>query len=306
MRFSVWPRPQQSWTTLLALAEQAESTGWDGIWFADHFMPNADDEAGRPLADPVLECLTGLAGLAVAVPRLRLGSLVCGNTYRHPAVLAKQAATVDHLSGGRLVLGMGAGWQVNEHRAYGIDFFTVGQRLDRLEEACEVLHSLFHEERTTFQGHYYQLVDAPLEPKPERPLPLLIGGGGEKRTLRIAARWADEWNVWGTPDILRHKGEVLERHCVAIGRDPDEIVRSCQALLFLSEDQSYLDKVRSRDIGRAAIIGTAAELQEVVAEYADAGVDELIVPDFNLSIAERADVIDRFMADVITPLSSSV
>ena len=240
-----------------------------------------------------------IAGLAAVTERIRLGSLVSPVTFHHPVVLAKRAMAVDHVSNGRAVLGMGAGWQVNEHRAYGIDFFTVKERLDRLEEACEVLHSLFHNERTTFDGRYYQLVDAPLSPKPAGPLPLLIGGGGEQRTLRIAARWADEWNVWGTPEILRHKGEVLDRHCEDIGRDPGEIVHSAQALLFLSEDQSYLDEVRGRDIGRPAIIGTAAELQEVVAGYAEAGVDELIVPDFNLGPLQRKlDTFDRFLAEV--------
>lgn len=190
MKFSVWPNIAGKWTDLLDLAHHAEQTGWDGLWVADHFMPNAAAPADL---GPTNEAWTTLAAIAGSVPRIRLGTLVTGNTYRHPAVLAKQAATVDNISGGRLVLGMGSGWQENEHIAYGIPFYTVGSRLRRLEEACQVLKGLFSGERTTFEGKYYTLTDAPLAPKPvQGTLPLLIGGGGEKLTLRIAATYADE------------------------------------------------------------------------------------------------------------------
>ena len=220
-----------------------------------------------------------LAGLAAAVPRVRLGSLVAGNTYRNPAVLAKIAASIDQMSEGRLVLGLGAGWQENEHRAYGIDFNSFGWRFDRLEEACEILTSLFANARTSFTGKHYTMVDAPLDPKPvQSPIPLLIGGGGEKRTLRIAARYAQEWNVWGEPDLLAQKGAVLDRHCESEGRDPATIRRSAQALLFLSEDPAVLTRIRAMRIERPKIVGNAAEVGEIVARYRDAGVDELIVP----------------------------
>src|SRR5262249_8606742 len=129
MRFSFWPASQHPWSEVLALAQHVESTGWDGVYFCDHFMPNAADTSG-----PWGETWTTLAALAAAVPRVRIGGLVCGNTYRHPAVLAKMAATLDHISGGRAVLGLGAGWQENEHRAYGIPFYTLGERLARLDE----------------------------------------------------------------------------------------------------------------------------------------------------------------------------
>ena len=300
MRFSVWPNPQQPWQDILDVGRHAESTGWDGIWFADHFMPMADVEPGKPALDPTLECWAVLAALAVAVPRVRIGSLVCGNTYRHPAVLAKQAAAVDVISGGRLVLGLGAGWQENEHEAYGIEFSTVKGRLDRLEEACQVVRSLLSEERTTFEGEHYRLGEAPAEPKPvQQPLPLLIGGGGEQRTLRIAARYADEWNVWGTPDVLRQKIGVLEQRCAEIGRDATEIRRSAQGLLFLSTDESFVAKMRERDLGRASIVGTPAEVQEIVGAYVEAGVDELIIPDFTLGDPQRRqDTLDLFLTEV--------
>lgn len=295
MRFSVWPNVGKPFEDVAAVAHHAAETGWDGVWVADHFMPNAADVSG-----PVLECWSVLAALAATVPRVRLGSLVAGNTYRHPAVLAKIASATDRISGGRVVLGLGAGWQENEHRAYGIEFRTPAQRLAMLDEACAVITGLLRSERTTFNGSYYQLADAPLEPKPANPaMPLLIGGGGEKVTLRIAARWADEWNVWGLPEVLRHKGSVLDRHCEDLGRDPAEISRSAQALLFLSTDQHWLAEKRRSSIGMPALIGTPSELVDQVGAYRDAGVDELIVPDWNFGPAARArDTLDLFVTEV--------
>ncbi len=291
----MWPSPQQPSAAVLDLAYHAEASGWDGIWFADHFMPNGTDTSG-----PVLECWTMLAALAVAVPRLRIGSLVCGNTYRHPAVLTKMAVTVDHLSGGRLVLGLGAGWQENEHRAYGIHFYDSRERLARLDEACQLIRALLDDGRATFDGRFYHLQDAPLEPRPvQHPLPLLIGGGGEKVTLRIVARHANEWNVWGTPETLRHKIEILERHCHEVGRDPAEIRRSAQALLFMSDDQDWLASRRAAGIAQPALIGTPAEVGAALEEYAAAGVDEWIVPDFNLGRTEhKLATLDRFITEV--------
>jgi F420-dependent oxidoreductase-like protein len=297
MRFSYWPAPVHDWTDVLDTCRHVERTGWDGIWYADHFMPSIGDVDG-----PNQECWTVLAGLAAAVPRVRLGPLVTGNTYRHPAVLAKMAATVDHISGGRLVLGLGAGWQENEHEAYGIEFGTVGARLDWLEEACQIIRSLFAEERTSFSGSRYTITDAPLEPKPvQSPPPLLIGGGGEQRTMRIAARHADEWNIWGTPERLAEKGAVLDQRCEEIGRDPGEITRSANALLYLSDDEVWLSQHRERDIGRPTIVGTPAEVQEIVGRYREAGVDELIIPDWNLGgVERRKSVLDQFVEEVAT------
>ena len=299
MRFSAWPGSATEWPQLLDLCSYIEQTGWDGLWIADHFMPNQEDTSG-----PSQELWTVLAALAAVVPRVRLGSLVSGNTYRHPAVLAKQAAQVDIISGGRLVLGIGSAWQENEHTAYGIPFYTAGSRLRRLEEAVQVVRSLFKNDQTTFAGRYYTLVDAPLAPKPvQRPRPpILIGGGGEQVTLRLAARYADEWNVWGGPDVMKQKGAVLDRHCEAIGRDPKSIHRSANALVVLSEDQQVLDRARARP-GRQSIIGSRAELQETLGQYIEAGVDELVVPDFNLGreVEARKASLDRFLEQVAAP-----
>lgn len=290
----MWPGTSQPWSDILEVARHVELTGWDRVYVADHFMSNDDTAAG-----PMLECWAVVTALAAAVPRVGIGTLVCGNTYRHPAILANQAATADVISGGRIILGLGAGWQQNEHDKYGIELHGVGERLDRFAEACAVVRSLTTQERTTFHGQHYRLTDAPMEPKPVGPLPLLVGGGGERRTLRIAAEHAQEWNVWSTPDVFAHKSGVLDRHCRDIGRDPAEIRRSTQALLFLSDDEAWLARVRERDIGRAAIVGTPAEVVDVVGAYRDAGVDELIVPDFTLgSGARRLDTLDRFKEEV--------
>ena len=295
MRYSFWPGPNNSWEDTLAIAQHAERTGWDGIWYADHFMPNAEDTSG-----PTSECWTTLAALAVAVPRVRLGSLVVGNMYRHPAVLAKMAANVDVISGGRLVLGLGSGWQQNEHEAYGIPFSTVGGRLRRLEEACQVIKGLFEQEKTTFAGKFYTLTNAPLAPKPaQRPLPLLIGGGGEQKTMRIAARYANEWNVWGTPAVLRQKMAVLAERCREEGRNPAEIKRSANALLVLSDDPAVVERVRGT--GRPIVGGTVAQVAETLREYRDAGVDELIIGDFNLprDAAQKTAIMDRFLHEAV-------
>ncbi len=295
MRFSFWPAPAQPWAEVASLAQHAEQTGWDGIWYADHFMPNAEDTT-----TPWPEAWTTLAALAACVPRLRIGTLVSGNTYRHPAVLAKMAATLDHISGGRAVLGLGAGWQENEHQQYGIPFYTLAERLARLDEACQVIRALFTQPVANFDGRFYQLDQATLEPKPvQQPLPLLIGGGGEKVTLKITARYADEWNVWGTVDTLRHKMEILDSHCSDVGRNPADIQRSAVALLFMSDDETYLERMRSAGVERPSIIGGVSEVKDIVAEYEAIGVDELIVPDFTLgSGAQKRATMDTFIGEV--------
>jgi alkanesulfonate monooxygenase SsuD/methylene tetrahydromethanopterin reductase-like flavin-dependent oxidoreductase (luciferase family) len=210
------------------------------------------------------------------------------------------AATIDHITGGRLVLGLGAGWQENEHRQYGIAFYTTGERLARLDEACQVIKKLFAETKASFDGKFYQLTDASLEPKPvQRPLPLLIGGGGEKKTLRVTAKYADEWNVWGTVEILKHKMAILDRHCAEVGRKPKDIQRSAVALLFMSEDKAFLDGMRGRKMQQPAIIGTPAEVKDIVAQYQSIGVDELIVPDFTLGPTEqKLKTLDTFIERV--------
>ena len=268
------------------------------MYFADHFMPNGPGPV--PLDGDTLECWSVIAALAALVPRMRVAPLVTSVTYRHPAVLAKIAAAVDHVSHGRLTLGVGAGWQENEHAAYGIALGTVRERMDRFEEAVQILRCLLGQPRTTFRGRYFQLQDAPNQPAPVQDrLPLLVGGGGEQRTLRIAARYADHWNSWTTPEVLAHKVSVLQGHCQQAGRDPGEIHVSTQALLYLSTDKEWLREKRQARPGRPVIAGTPGEVTAIIARYQDAGADELIIPDYTLgSMARKKDTCDLFMQQV--------
>lgn len=298
MRFSIWPSPAQPWDDIYEITSHCEQTGWDGVYFADHFMPNGPDPT--PLDGDTLECWSVVAALAALVPRMRIAPLVTSVTYRHPAVLAKIAAAVDHVSHGRLTLGVGAGWQVNEHAAYGLALGTVRERMDRFSEAVQILRSLLDQPRTTFSGRYFQVQDAPAQPVPVQDrLPLLIGGGGERRTMRIAARYADQWNAWTTPELLAHKVSVLRQHCEQVGRDPGEIGVSTQALLYLSTSEEWLSQRRLAQPGAPMIVGTPAEVADIVARYRDAGADELIIPDSTLgSMDRKKDTCDLFMEQV--------
>ena len=298
MRFGFWPNPRSNYEDTKILAQHAEATGYDGIWLADHFMPEQDELV------PVYESWITMAGLSRDVPRVRIGTLVSGNTYRHPALLANMVATLDNLNGGRSVLGIGSGWQQNEHEAYGIDYGSAGSRLRMLDEACQIFKGLFDNDYFDFDGEFYQLKNAPLEPKPkQKNLPLMIGGGGEKVTLKIVAKYADEWNVWGDVDTLIHKMDILDRHCDSVNRDPSEIERSAVALLFLSDDESYIKRMKEAKIAMPSIIGNVSEVRDFVAKYQEAGVQELIVPDFTLGTLigadqEKQDLMERFIKEV--------
>ncbi|OBY33277.1 LLM class F420-dependent oxidoreductase [Mycolicibacter kumamotonensis] len=237
MRFAFKTSPQNTtWADMLAVWQAADDIDvYESGWTFDHFYPIFTDSTG-----PCLEGWTTLTALAQATTRLRLGTLVTGIHYRHPAVLANMAAALDIISGGRLELGIGAGWNEEESGAYGIELGSIRERFDRFEEACEVLVSLLSAQTTTFSGTYYRLENAGNEPKgPQRPHPpICIGGNGEKRTLKITARYAQHWNfVGGTPAEFARKREVLAGHCADIGRDAGEITLS--AHLRLDPDHDY-------------------------------------------------------------------
>lgn len=292
MQLSIWPSAVHPWPVIRDLAQRAESLGYHGVWIMDHFMENTDEGGGH-----VLEGFSVLAALAAAVPRVRLGSLVAGNLYRHPAVLANQAATIDHISEGRFVLGVGAGWQENEHAQYGIHLPAAGPRLHQFEEACRVVRALRDEDVATFDGRYYQLRGARMEPKAIGPLPLLIGGAGEKVMPGIVARQADEWNVWGTPETFAHKSAVMTRACEEIGRDPATLRRSTQSLVILGRDPRPED-------GPRAIGGSVERLRDTFGRYAAAGVDEFIVTDGHLRDPARSmELYDLIAAEVLAAVS---
>jgi F420-dependent oxidoreductase-like protein len=279
MRFAFKTSPQNTtWADMLDIWRVADDIElFESGWTFDHFYPIFSDSNG-----PCLEGWTVTAALAQATTRLRVGVLVTGIHYRHVAVLANMASALDIISGGRLELGVGAGWNIEESEAYGIELGTLTERFDRFDEALEVLVSLLTQEHTTFDGRYYQLTNARNEPKPiQRPHPpIVIGGTGPKRTLRSAARWAQHWNHPGaTVEEWKVSRDVLYQHCADIGRDPSEIT--------LSTHLRY-----EADAGPSALADKAAE-------YADAGMDLGIVtllPPLDPSVLEP-------IAEALAPLA---
>jgi probable F420-dependent oxidoreductase len=298
MRFSVWPSPNRPTGEILDLARMADVGGWHGVWFADHYMPNTGDDE---VADGDIQEAWGmLPAIAAVTERVRIGPLVSPTSVHHPALLANRAATIDQLSNGRFVLGLGAGWQVNEHRAYGIELQEPAARVDRFEEAIEIVRSLTTEQRTTFDGEYYRITDAPCDPKPvQERLPILVGTGSP-RMLRITARHADEWNTWGTPDTFADRLEAFERACEQVDRDPSTLTRSAQALVFMTDDPERSEKLRERSPADRSLIGSSAELVEQMGRYQELGLDEFILLDATLGadFGERLATYQRFWDDV--------
>ncbi len=306
MRFGVFTSlTGQSWPAVLGLWRHLEKSGWDIACVSDHFMPNTRDREG-----PVLESWSTLAALAALIPRMKVGTIVLGNTYRHPAILAKMAAQVDIISGGRLLLGLGAAWQQNEHKAYGIPFYTVGERLQRLDEACAVLRSLWTDHRTNFNGRHYQISDAPLDPKPvQRPHPeLMIGGAGERVTLRIVAKHADHWNVWGGPNVLSRKSAILEEHCSKVGRDNKTIKRSVNMALLITNKKPEIDALanaittrmgsHAADSRDTCLAGTPDQIREKLLELKAAGANTIFIPTMFRPLDEQRRDMDQFITDI--------
>jgi F420-dependent oxidoreductase-like protein len=306
MRFGLFTSMgNQTWAGVLELWRHLEATGWDTACVTDHFVPNNPQREGA-----MLESWSTLSALAALIPRMRVGTIVLGNTFRHPAVVAKMAAQVDIISGGRLLLGMGSGWQENEHEAYGIPFYTMRERLERLDEACHVMRSLWTEKRSTFKGRFYQLSDAPLDPKPiQRPYPeLMIGGGGEKITLRIVAKHADRWNIWGGPKTAARKGAILDEHCAAVGRDPKTITRAVIRALMITDKTSEIDKLAEFIAGRmgshvadprdTCLAGTPDQISEQLHQLREARVDLVFIPSMLRPLPELRPDLDRFIAEI--------
>jgi alkanesulfonate monooxygenase SsuD/methylene tetrahydromethanopterin reductase-like flavin-dependent oxidoreductase (luciferase family) len=300
MDFAVWPSYERDWDETVALARWARASGFRSYWYADHLMPNTDD--GAPDGGSAFECWTVLTAVGAVVPDLRLMSMVSPVTIHHPVLLAKRATTLDHISGGRVTLGLGAGWQVNEHGAYGFELPAPGLRVSRFAEAIEVIHRLLREPSVDFDGEWLHLRDAPLEPKGvQQPLPILVGTGSP-RMLRLTARFADEWNTWGDPALVAERTESFLRACDTEGRDPATVRRSVQAMVFLVHDEDAAERMRPHVPAGRSLVGTTSQLVDQLAEYVAQGVDEFAVPDFTLgnSPAERADTYARLHADVLS------
>ena len=228
MKFSVWPNMSHAPAEVFDTARWADANGWYGVWYADHYMPNTGSEAFEP--GDTHECWAMLPAIAAVTERVRVGSLVAPTSVHHPAVLANRAATIDHISNGRMVLGLGAGWQINEHRAYGIELEPPKQRVDRFDEAIQIIRSLLGNDRTDVPGSVYTITDAPSDPAPiQSPLPILVGTGSP-RMLRITARHADEWNTWGGPEMAGGARAKFDAACESVERDPSSMWTSVQAL----------------------------------------------------------------------------
>ncbi|HEV3381504.1 MAG TPA: LLM class flavin-dependent oxidoreductase [Trebonia sp.] len=294
MKFSFWPTNNRAPADLLEEVRAAEDAGWYGAWLADHYMPDTGDTT--PARGDTYECWTLLPAMAAVTGRIRLGILVSPTSVHHPALLAKRAATLDQLSGGRLVLGLGAGWQINEHHAYGIELEPPGKRVTRFEEAIQIVRAMLSQDSTTFHGACYDITDAPCDPKPvQSPLPLLVGTASP-RMLRITARHADQWNTWGTPEVAAARRAALVEACEKVGRDPATIWTSVNAFVGLD--------VTTPPPGRASISGSAQQLVDQFGQYAELGFDEFNLPDRNLGAdkAERADNLARIKTEVLDQL----
>ena len=275
------------------------------MWFADHYMPNTGSEEIQP--GDVHECWAILPAIAAVTEHIRVGSLVAPTSVHHPAVLANRAASIDHISNGRMVLGIGAGWQINEHKAYGIDLEEPGPRVSRFEEAIQVIRSLLGNDRTDFHGDFYDITDAPADPKPvQSPLPILVGTGSP-RMLRITARHADEWNTWGAPTMAGGALDKLLAACEQVERDPATMWKSTQALVFMTDNAEFAANIRAGDMGERSIIGSTEQLVDEIGRYAELGFDEFIVPDFTLGATaqERADRYASLRSDIVSQLDET-
>jgi F420-dependent oxidoreductase-like protein len=287
IRFGLQVAPQQtSVEEMKEVWKEAEALGFDTLWVNDHLLPSFGPEDA-----PNLESWTVLAAMATATSRVQIGAMVTSNTFRHPVVLAKMATTIDHLSNGRLILGIGTGYLESEHKAYGISLPPVKERIDRFDEALQLITKLWAtESRVSFKGQYYSLVDAPFAPKPlQRPHPpIMIGGTGEKRILPLVARYAQMWNIPSmTADEIAVKSKALEKACRKIGRNCAEIERSYLTPLFITADpagaQELLQrvaKVRGVSIEQARksiLVGDPATIRQQMQTYIDVGVTHFII-----------------------------
>jgi len=285
---------------VVELAQTAEAAGFDLVTVMDHFYqigPVGSEE------EPMLEAYTVLGGLAARTKRVMLGTMVSGVTYRNPALLAKTITTLDIVSSGRAMLGIGAAWNDSEHAGYGFDFPQIGEREDRLEEALTICKAMFTQERPSFEGRYYRIDRALDSPRPIRPggPKIMVGGGGEKRTLRTAARFADITNWFGSLEEAAAKLPVLDRHCEAIGRDPSEITRTVAVPLVPvareADKARVLESISAerRPMFRPVLVDEGAE---ILRRYLDAGFDGFTFRNVAIRTPEAVNLVGELIKAV--------
>ena len=299
--------PYEQYEAMTRVAKVAEQTGaYDSIWVYDHFHTTPE-----PTRETTFECWTISAGLSRDTERVKIGQMVTCNGYRNPALLAKISSTVDVMSNGRLLFGLGAGWYEHEWRAYGYGFPEVPVRMRMFREACEIVHRMWTEDDVVFDGEFYQ-IDRPInEPKGvSKPHPpFWIGGSGEKVTLRLVARWGDACNVFGDPDRLRDKFGVLRGHCEDLGRDYEEITRSTSVSVFLLEEGEDPEEATAlarrgaayEEYSKRFMVGTAEEIVERLQPRVEAGVNYFIV--YLPRMAYEPTIVERFAREVIPSFS---
>lgn len=283
IRFGICTDQNLPFTTLVERWQYFEELGFDSVWDCDHF-----NQPSQPTG-PYFEGWTLLAALAASTERIRVGVLVSSNTFRHPALVAQEAVTVDHISNGRLELGFGAGWFEAEHQRFGLPFPAPGELVGRFHEAVQVLDGLLRNETMTFEGRYYRLNGAYVRPAPvQKPRPPLTLGAHKSRMLRICAEYADTWNSHGSVEEMGERNRILDEHCAAIGRDPREIRRSLYGWASLLASEGLPDPWES-----------VAAFEDVVGRYREVGIDEFII---DQPRPEQFPVLERVAAEVIPRL----
>ena len=290
--------PERLFERVVEQAQAAEAAGFSLVTVMDHLYQIRGVGAET---EPMLEAWSTLNALARETSRVRLGTLVSGVTYRNPALLAKMASTLDVTSGGRAIFGLGAAWNETEHIGYGYEFPPVGERISRLEEALQICRAMFREDAASFTGRYYQIEGALNSPRPiqRNGPPIMVGGGGEQRTLKLVAQYADMCNIFGDPATVRHKMEVLNRHCEAVGRDPNTITKTRLGSLIIRRTDAEAEKAFeqvlnhpgiNKDWARAGFtVGGPDKVTEKVQELLDAGLDGVI---FNMPHMEIPEFIE--------------
>jgi F420-dependent oxidoreductase-like protein len=279
LRFGIVTDQNLPWPTLVQRWQLFESLGFDSAWDCDHLI-----QPSRPTG-PYFEAWTLLAGLAARTERIRIGVLVSSNTFRHPALLAKAAMTLDHISNGRLEVGLGAGWYEPEHAMFGLDFPQPRELVGRFKEAVEIVDGMLRNDTTTYDGHYYRAHEAPMRPLPiQKPRPPLLLGAHKSRMLRIVAQYADDWNSFGTVDEMRERNAILDEHCAAIGRDPKTIVRSLYGWAAMMPEDPWV---------------SADAFEDMVGRYTEAGVNEFLI---DQPRDEQFHVLERVASDLLPRL----
>ncbi len=299
------------WPSFLGAAKRADELGYDHIWTWDHVQAIFGDPD-----QPIWEGYTALAAIAQATTRARLGLFVGANTFRNPGLVAKAIATIDHISDGRAIMGLGGAWFGHEHQSFGIDFGSgFGQRLDWLAESVPIVRDLLDGHEVTSTGPRYAIDHLRILPRPvQAHVPVMIGGGGERKTLRIVAQYADMWNVFGTPEVVVHKDGILRQHCADVGRDPKSIERTLGCKITIRSTEAEAERVRraalehnrtplSRVEGDVSFwTGTAEQIAETMISYRKVGFDTFIV---ELPAPYDAETMESLMT-VVKPMVSPV